>query len=79
MQVNEIWSFTHCKHKNVATAKAALDCAGGVGIWTAIDTDTKLILAYLVGEWDAEYTNAFMLDVAERPSAAHFGQAQAIP
>ena len=66
VQVDEIWSFAHCKQKNFATAKAAPDDAGDVWTWTAIDADTKLVLAYLVGGRDAEYANAFMLDVAER-------------
>lgn len=66
VQVDEIWSFTHCKQKNVATAKAEPDDAGDVWTWTAIDADSKLVLSYLVGGRDAEYANAFMLDVAER-------------
>ncbi|AWI88463.1 MULTISPECIES: DDE-type integrase/transposase/recombinase [Methylobacteriaceae] len=66
VQVDEIWAFTHCKQKNVATAKASPDDAGDVWTWTAIDADTKLVLAYLVGGRDAEYANAFMLDVADR-------------
>lgn len=66
VQVDEIWAFTHCKEKNVATAKAAPDDAGDVWMWTAIDADSKLVLSYLVGGRDAEYANAFMLDVADR-------------
>lgn len=66
VQVDEIWSFTHCKEKNVATAKAAPDDAGDVWTWIAIDADSKLVLAYLVGGRDAEYANGFMLDVADR-------------
>ena len=66
VQVDEIWSFTHCKGKNVATAKNAPDDAGDVWTWTAIDADTKLVLAYLVGGRDAEYANGFMMDVADR-------------
>lgn len=66
VQVDEIWAFTHCKQKNVATAKAAPDDAGDVWTWTAIDADSKLVLSYLVGGRDAEYANGFMLDVASR-------------
>src|SRR5215213_1370215 len=66
MQCDEIWAFTHCKQKNVATAKAAPADAGDVWTWTALDADTKLIVGWLVGGRDAEYANAFMKDVAER-------------
>ncbi|QEE38188.1 MULTISPECIES: IS1 family transposase [unclassified Methylobacterium] len=66
VQVDEIWAFTHCKQKNVATAKAAPDDAGDVWTWTAIDAESKLVLSYLVGGRDAEYANGFMLDVANR-------------
>src|SRR5437870_4951580 len=34
IQVDEIWSFTYAKQKNVATAKAAPDGAGDTWTWT---------------------------------------------
>ncbi|CAX23010.1 conserved protein of unknown function; putative phage integrase domain; putative polynucleotidyl transferase, ribonuclease H fold domain [Methylorubrum extorquens DM4] len=34
--------------------------------WTALDADSKFILAYLVGGRDAEYADAFMADLAGR-------------
>ena len=66
VQCDEIWSFAHCKQKNVATAKAAPADAGDVWTWTALDADSKLIVGWLVGDRDAEAANAFMLDVAGR-------------
>ncbi len=66
VQCDEIWAFTHCKQKNVATAKAAPADAGDVWTWTALEAGTKLIVGWLVGGRDAEYANAFMKDVAER-------------
>ncbi|MEX2617819.1 MAG: IS1 family transposase [Alphaproteobacteria bacterium] len=66
VQCDEIWSFTYAKQKNVATAKAAPEQAGDTWTWTALDADSKLIVAYLVGGRDAEYANAFMDDVASR-------------
>ena len=66
VQCDEIWSFTYAKQKNVATAKAAPEEAGDTWTWTALDADSKLIVAYLVGGRDAEYANAFMQDVADR-------------
>lgn len=66
VQCDEIWSFIHAKAKNVAGAKAAPNDAGDCWTWTALDADTKLIIAYDCGGRDAEYANAFMQDVADR-------------
>jgi IS1 family transposase len=66
VQVDEIWSFTYAKQKNVAAAKAAPDHAGDTWTWTAIDADSKMILSYLVGGRDAEYAMWFMDDLASR-------------
>ncbi len=52
--------------KNVETAKAAPDQAGDLWTWTALDADSKLIVAYLIGGRDAGYANEFMQDVASR-------------
>lgn len=66
VQVDEIWSFTYAKQKNVPTAKAAPESAGDTWTWTAIDADSKLVLSWLVGGRDSEYASAFMQDVAFR-------------
>ena len=66
VQCDEIWSFVHAKAKNVATAKAAPEGAGDCWTWTALDADSKLIIAYDCGGRDAEYANAFMQGVADR-------------
>ena len=66
IQVDEIWSFTYAKQKNVATAKAAPEGAGDTWTWTAIDADTKLIVSYMVGGRDGEHAMWFMDDLAAR-------------
>ena len=66
IQCDEIWAFLFAKLKNVATAKAAPEDAGDVWTWTAIDADTKLMVAWAVGGRDATIANDFMQDVAER-------------
>lgn len=66
VQVDEIWSFTYCKQKNVATAKAAPVECGDAWTWTAICADTKLVFSLLVGDRDAYHAKAFMEDVASR-------------
>ena len=66
VQVDEIWSFTYAKQKNVAKAKAAPEGAGDTWTWTAIDADSKLVLSWFVGGRDGDCANAFMQDVAGR-------------
>jgi IS1 family transposase len=66
VQVDEIWSFTYAKAKNVATAKAPPDGAGDTWTWTAIEANSKLILSWLVGGRDSEYAMAFMDDLRSR-------------
>ncbi|WP_227421614.1 IS1 family transposase [Pacificispira spongiicola] len=66
VQCDEIWSFCYAKEKNVATAKAAPDGAGDVWTWTAIDSDSKMILAYEVGDRSAATAIEFMDDLRAR-------------
>ena len=66
VQCDEIWSFTAAKQKNVAAMKNAVDGAGDTWTWTALDSDSKLIISWLVGGRDGEYALAFMDDVKER-------------
>ena len=60
VQCDEVWSFTYAKQKNVATAKAAPEEAGDTWTWTALDSDSKLIVSWLVGGRDGEYAIEFM-------------------
>jgi IS1 family transposase len=66
VQVDEIWSFTYAKQRNVPTATAAPDWAGDTWTWTAIDADSKLVMSWLVGGRDSDYAIAFMDDLASR-------------
>ncbi len=66
VQCDEIWSFVGAKQKNVATAKAAPEQAGSVWTWTALDSDSKMILSYMVGGRDAESANFLMDDLVQR-------------
>lgn len=66
VQVDEIWSFTYAKQKNVASAKSAPEGAGDTWTWTAIDADTKLVMSWLVGSRDSDYAMGFMDDLAKR-------------
>ena len=66
IQVDEIWSFTYAKQKNVATAKKAPDGAGDTWTWTGIDADSKLIVSWFIGARDSHTAKLFVDDLASR-------------
>jgi len=66
IRVDEIWSFTYAKQKNVKEAKAAPDGVGDTWTWTAIEAATKLIVSYFVGGRDSQCAAYLMDDVAGR-------------
>lgn len=72
VQVDEIWSFTYAKQKNVAKAKAAPTNAGDTWTWTALDADNKLMISWLVGGRDSDYAMAFMDDLRSLGSSIAF-------
>lgn len=63
VQCDEIWSFVYSKEKNKPQ-----DVEGAGDVWTfvGIDSDTKLVLSWLMGNRDIETATYFMKDVAER-------------
>lgn len=65
-QVDEIWSFTYAKAKNLDAAKSAPDGAGDTWTWTGIDADSKLIVSHFVGGRDAYCAKLFVDDLAAR-------------
>ena len=66
VQVDEIWSFTAAKQKNVTAMRKIVAGAGDTWTWTAIEADTKMIVSWLVGGRDSEYAMAFMDDLRSR-------------
>ena len=66
VQCDEVWSYCYAKEKNVEAAKAAPDGAGDVWTWTAIERDSKMILAYEVGDRSAATALEFMDDLRAR-------------
>jgi IS1 family transposase len=67
IQCDEVWSFCYAKRKNV-TPEIAKEHpgAGDVWTWTALDSDSKLIVSYLVGGRDPFTAREFMRDAAGR-------------
>lgn len=68
VQCDEIWSFVYAKERNVSRARSAPKEAGDVWTWTAIDSDTKLIISYLAGDRSGQSAIALMDDLRGRLS-----------
>ena len=66
IQVDEIWSFCYAKDKNVPERLQGRFGYGDVWTWVAIDADTKLVPAWLVGSRNAYYGKIFMNNLAKR-------------
>ena len=54
------------KSKNVAKAKAAPEGSGDVWTWTVLDSDSKMILAYEIGDRSVSTASEFMTDLRSR-------------
>lgn len=68
VECDEIWSFCYSKQQNVPEGLQGQYGIGDVWTWTALDSDSKLIISYLVGLRSADFANLFMQDVASRLS-----------
>lgn len=67
IQADEIWAFVAAKAKNVTPElRERNPLAGDVWTWTAIDADSKLVIAYLVGARDGFSAELFMRDLESR-------------
>jgi IS1 family transposase len=66
IQNDEIWSFCYAKDKNVRGAKAAPEGAGNVWTWTALDSDSKLMVTWWVGDRSSSTGVQFLRDLQDR-------------
>ncbi len=66
VQCDEIWAFCYAKQKNVPAEFRGRFGFGDVWTWTAIDADSKLMVAWHVGRRNAPAGERFMNDVASR-------------
>jgi len=68
IQVDEIWSFVGCKQKNVTAEKAEAGVCGDVWTFTAIEAQTKLVIAWSNHVWSIHEIAA--LTIANASAAA---------
>lgn len=66
IECDEIWSFCHSKQKNVPVEYEGEFGYGDVWTWVAIDSDTKLVPTWLVGERTVEDAYVFISDMKSR-------------
>ncbi|HVA03059.1 MAG TPA: IS1 family transposase [Acidimicrobiales bacterium] len=66
VEADEIWSFCYSKQKNVPEEFQDTFGYGDVWTWTAIDADTKLVPAWLVGERTNRDCFFFLSDLHSR-------------
>lgn len=67
IQVDEIWSFTYAKQKNVPfTKRKDQTGVGDTWTWTAFDSDSKLLIAWRVGNRDSADAYFFIHDLKQR-------------
>ncbi|MGH7498035.1 MAG: IS1 family transposase [Gemmatimonadales bacterium] len=63
VQCDEIWSFVGAKRKNVLRGAKG---AGDIYTWTAMATDSKLMISWLVGRRNTSSARHFMADLESR-------------
>ena len=66
VQCDEVWSFVYCKQKTLKAAVSPVPGAGSVWTWTALDSESKLIISYHVGMRTQTDAFAFMDDLSGR-------------
>ena len=66
VQCDEIWAFCYCKRLNVPYIRGKPEWAGDAWTWTAIDSETKLIISFAVGNRSRWAATMFMGDLADR-------------
>jgi IS1 family transposase len=66
VQCDETWTFCYSKQKNVAPENQGMLGYGDTWAWIALDSNTKLILSWRIGQKTDEDACAFMKDLAER-------------
>jgi IS1 family transposase len=66
VQLDEQWTFCRMKEKQVAKRRLNNAEIGDQYLYTALDTDTKLLVSFRIGKRSAEATDAFIADLEKR-------------
>jgi IS1 family transposase/lambda repressor-like predicted transcriptional regulator len=71
VECDEIWAFCYAKQKNVPEDFQGTLGYGDVWTWTCIDSDTKLVPSWLVGERTTQDCYTFLADLRSRMVPGH--------
>lgn len=66
IQVDEMWAFVGAKQKNLTPENIVRGAVGDIWLWSAVDADTKLVPAWMLGDRNAPTARMFMIDLANR-------------
>lgn len=66
VQADEIWAFCYAKDKNLPALMRGRLGVGSVWTWTALYSNSKLMISWMVGDRDAECAGRFMRDLSHR-------------
>src|SRR6476620_9333319 len=70
-EVDEIWTFVQKKQARLTVdERAERHDIGDVYLWTALDSETKLVASYLIGKRSADNARRLMLDLRSRLAAS---------
>lgn len=69
VQADEVWAFCYAKDKNLPDTMRGQPGVGSVWTWTALDSDSKLMLTWFLGDRDAGSAYELMQDLASRLAA----------
>lgn len=66
IQCDEIWSFCHAKERNLKPELRGEDGVGDIWTWTALDSETKLIITWHLGKRQQYDADLFIYDLSTR-------------
>lgn len=66
IQCDEIWSFCHAKERNLRPELRGENGVGDIWTWTALDSETKLIITWHLGKRQQYDADLFIYDLSTR-------------
>ena len=60
VQCDEVWCFCYAKDKNLPDEMWGQPGVGSMWTWTALNSDSKLMIAWRLGARDAPHAHAFI-------------------
>jgi IS1 family transposase len=66
VQADEIWTYVGSKERNVPAAKRGFPGQGDHYTWVALDSESKLVISWLLGQRNSECARVFMHDLRDR-------------